>query len=448
MNRYTLAAVATIAGAGAAVAGGLDRSNQPITALFDPPGTLAFGLSYVNPDLTGSDLGATPGSYDAGRSYTTYSWSFANRLNDRVSYAIIGDQPFGADIFYDDDPRRSALGGTEADLTSDAISFLGRYEITNRFSVHGGIRAQRAGGDIALNGVAYQAALGARTLGAALGAAAAAGEPVSAGLLQGLGADAPTVLSGVALANPTGDPTVAAVESQIRAIQTPPGQRTFAETVNDIQGFTSTDGYAVNVEQDWGVGVTLGAAYEIPEIALRLAITYQSEVSHDTRAIETAKLFPDTAVAGDLNFSTPQSVNVDFQTGLNNRTLLTAGLRWTDWGDFDVIPQQLGTDLADIDDTYRWTVGVARRFNENLVGLASVTYEKERNSDSVSPLGPTDGQIGLSLGARYTAGALNVSGGINYTKIGDAFPGVAGRPVAAFEDNDAVGVGLRVSYEF
>jgi long-subunit fatty acid transport protein len=448
MNRFTLAAAAATLGAGAAAAGGLDRSGQSILPLFDPAGTVAAGLSYVNPDLTGSDTGATPGSYDAGNSYTTYSWSYAGRVNDRLSYAIIGDQPFGADIFYDDDPRTSALGGTTADLGSDAVSFLGRFKITDRFSVHGGLRAERAGGDIVLNGVAYQAALGARGLGSALGGAAAGGSPQAGAILQGLGGNAPAVLSGVALGNPTGNPVVAGTEAQIRAVATPPGQPTFGQTVDAIQAFNSTGGYAVEIEDDWGVGYTFGAAYEITEIALRFAVTYQSEVVHDTTGNEESALFGPGVRSGELNFSSPQSVNVDFQTGVNERTLVIAGLRWTDWDDFDVIPELLGTDLANIEDSYRWSLGVARRFTPALVGLATLTYERDKGQDSVSPLGPTDGQIGLSLGARYTAGALNVSGGVNYTKIGDAFAGVGGQPVALFEDNSAVGLGLRVSYEF
>ncbi|TFL18620.1 OmpP1/FadL family transporter [Jannaschia formosa] len=440
MNRFILAAVASTVGAGAALAGGLDRSGQSVAAIFDPANTLSFGLSYVNPSLSGSDTGGLPGSYDAGNSYTTYSWSYKNDVNDRFSYAVIGDQPFGADIFYDDAPTASALGGTKADLTSDAISFIGKYKFSDRISVFGGLRAERAGGEIALNGIAYQAALGARGLGSALGAAAAAGDPTASAILQNLGAGAPQALAGVATGNPATQP----LAQQISAISP-----TFAQTVTAVQNFAASGGYEVEVEQDWGVGVTLGAAYEIPEIALRMAVTYHSEVTHDTRGNETSILFGGgVEQSNGLTFASPQSVNVEFQTGINEKTLVLAGVRWTDWDDFDVIPELLNSDLANIDDSYRWNLGVARRFTDNFVGLASITYEKDLGSDTVSPLGPTDGQIGLSLGARYTSGNLNISGGINYTKIGDAFAGVADQPVAFFEDNSAVGVGLKVAYEF
>ncbi|PWJ21003.1 OmpP1/FadL family transporter [Jannaschia seohaensis] len=438
MNRFVLAAVATTVSAGTAVAGGLDRSGQSVAAIFDPANTLSFGLSYVQPDLTGADTGGTGGSYDAGGDYANFGWSFTNAVNDRFSYAIIGDQPFGADILYNDDPTASNLGGTKADLSSNAVSFIGKYRFSERFSLFGGLRAERAGGEITLNGLAYQAALGARGLGQALSRAAASGDPLSAGVLQSVGASAPQALAGVAV----GSPQTQALEQQLRS------NPSFAQSLDAIQAFTSTGGYDVVIEQDWGLGLTFGAAYEIPEIALRLAVTYHSEVTHDTTGNETSILFGGTTLSNDLSFASPQSVNIEFQTGIAEDTLLLAGLRWADWGDFDVIPKLLGSDLANIDDSYRWSLGVARRFNENLVGLATIIYEKDRGTDTVTPLGPTDGQIGVSLGARYTSGNLNISGGINYTKLGDAYAGVANQPVALFEDNSAIGIGLKVAYEF
>ena len=143
MKLATKAATATLLGAtalsGTASAGGLDRSNQSVLAIFNDPGTISFSLSYVEPNLEGEDIGNT-GSYDAGDSYLQYQFSYTNRINDRFSYAIINDQPFGADVFYDDDPLTSNIGGTEADLESDAFSFIGKYDFNDRISVFGGPR--------------------------------------------------------------------------------------------------------------------------------------------------------------------------------------------------------------------------------------------------------------------------------------------------------------------
>ncbi|UWQ17011.1 OmpP1/FadL family transporter [Jannaschia sp. M317] len=441
MNRFTLAALAAFVGTGAATAGGLDRSGQSVLAIFDDPMTAGIGLSYVQPSLNGADVGGATGTYDAGRSYSSYSWSFANEVNDRFSYAVIGDQPFGADIFYNDNPLTSNLGGTTADLSSDAISFIGKYQFTDRVSVFGGLRAEQAGGRVALNGLAYANAIPAAGVARAINAANPnAGVTTAAvgGALQFANGNqnAQTQAAFNQVAAAVGGPANFAA-----AVATPFGQARGA--------FQATGGYSVELEQDWGVGLTLGAAYEIPEIALRLAVTYHSEVEHSTNTSEIlGPVGGAAAIPGTLTFNSPQSVNIDFQTGVNEKTLVLASMRWTDWDDFDVIPQTLGADLANIDDSYRWTLGVARRFSPELVGLASLTYEKDGGGATISPLGPTDGQIGLSIGARYTKGNLNVSGGINYTKVGDAFAGVGGQPVASFTDGSAVGVGLRVAYKF
>ena len=446
MNRFIAAAVAAIATAGAAQAGGLDRSGQSILALFDPEDTLAFSITHVNPDLKGEDVNG-PGSYDAGDSYTNYQFSYANRLNDRFSYALIADQPFGADIFYDDDPATSALGGTLADIDSDAVSLLGRYEITNRFSVFGGLRAQKVSADIALNGRAYANAISAAGVARGINARNPAADVSAADVGAAL-----QFASGVMT-----EETQAAFGAVSAAVG---GPGNFAAAVaqpfqGSVGAFDAAGGYSLEAEDDWSLGLTLGAAYEIPEIALRFVATYHSEIGHDLRTSEVLGPLPaslglpvDTVLEDRVRFATPQSVNLEFQTGVAEDTLLLAGLRWTDWDDFDVIPTNLGADLADIDDSYRWSLGVARRFTPNLIGLASLTYEHDNGNDSVSPLGPNDGQIGLSVGGRYSTENVAVSAGVNYTKVGSAYAGVGGNRAALFDDSSAVGLAFKVSYEF
>ena len=56
--------------------------------------------------------------------------------------------------------------------------------------------------------------------------------------------------------------------------------------------------------------------------------------------------------------------------------------------------------------------------------------------------------FGISLGGRYTDGGLNISGGVNYSWVGDAKAGVADRAVASFEDNHVVGIGIRAEMKF
>ena len=46
-------------------------------------------------------------------------------------------------------------------------------------------------------------------------------------------------------------------------------------------------GYNVQLDQDWGVGFVVGAAYEIPDIAGRVSLTYNSKVEHQFDTVES-----------------------------------------------------------------------------------------------------------------------------------------------------------------
>ena len=67
-------------------------------------------------------------------------------------------------------------------------------------------------------------------------------------------------------------------------------------------------------------------------------------------------------------------------------------------------------------------------------------------------LAPTDGFLSLGVGGSYTQGNMKISGGVRYVKIGDAdaleSPPNSGIANAAFRDNSAVGVGVKVGWTF
>jgi long-subunit fatty acid transport protein len=208
--------------------------------------------------------------------------------------------------------------------------------------------------------------------------------------------------------------------------------------------FEASGGYALDMEQDTAYGYTLGVAYEIPEFALRAALTYFSEVEHTSNTTENLLTLSD--FVSDVTFHSPQAVNLNFQTGIAQDTLLTANIRWANWGDVDLAPTGLGSDLINLDDSITYSLGIGRRFNENFSGSISVNYEAKGDDNLVSPLGPTDGLLGVTIGGRYKKDNMTVTGGINYTWIGDARPEVGGRAVANFKDNSSVGFGIRVSF--
>jgi long-subunit fatty acid transport protein len=381
----TLATGATLVALSATTtfAAGLDRSGQSVAAIFDAPGTTNVSFGVVSPTLKGSDITGS-GSYEVGESYMQLMVTHTRALNDKLSYSVIVDHPYGADIDYNDAPTASMLGGTGADLGSQAVTFVGRYKFSDRFSVHAGVGAERIEADVQLNGLAYAQAI-------ATGAA-----PV------------PALIPAFANA------------------------------------FLTAGGYDFHMEASTKPTYLIGAAYEIPEIALRIAGTYRFETEHKADTVET--MFGVTTNSS-VEFVTPQSFNFEAQTGIAPGTLLTASYRWTEFSAVDLIPTTLGSDLVNLDDGHRYTLGVARQFSDKLAASATLSYEPEQD-ELVSPLGPTNGLFGISLGARFVDGPMKFSAGVNYSWLGDAKAEVADTAVASFEDNHVIGIGVQASFNF
>ncbi|SLN38362.1 Outer membrane protein transport protein (OMPP1/FadL/TodX) [Roseivivax jejudonensis] len=425
----TLALALAAQGASAA---GLDRSGQSVLPIFADDNTAGLSFGFVNPTLEGEDIGGAGGDYSAGESYTQTGLFYTNRINPQLNYSLIFDEPYGVDIDYDTDPLTSNLGGTFADLDSQALTFVMRYQINDRFSVYGGVKAERVNADVGLNGVAYRDAIS--------GAATVSGFNEQ---VQAVAPGAPLLTTDQLGAALGGDPATQAQLEQTFGAGTVAG---LGQSLQGLQGaFEATGGYDFEMEQDTKAGYVLGFAYEIPDIALRFAATYSPEIEHEGETTE--ELFGMTETS-TTDYVTPQSLNLDFQTGIAPGTLLTASYRWTEFSEVDVIPELLGSDLVNLEDGHRYTVGLGRAFTKEFAGSATFIYEPENDSETVSPLGPTDGLYGITLGGRYTSGALNISGGVNYSWLGDADAGVADQAVASFEDNHAVGIGLRAEFTF
>ena len=154
MKNYALTAVALALTAGAAHAGGIDRSGTPIAALFEKGNYAELSFGYVIPHVTGNDV--------LGNSYSNVADNFAlfggaikMDVGEKLSFALIFDQPYGSDIEYGGSPASTMLGGTYAKAKSNAITGLARFKFNENFSVYGGPRALKAEGNITLSGLAY-----------------------------------------------------------------------------------------------------------------------------------------------------------------------------------------------------------------------------------------------------------------------------------------------------
>ena len=205
-------------------------------------------------------------------------------------------------------------------------------------------------------------------------------------------------------------------------------------------------GYEFDTDADWGFGYVVGAAYEIPDIALRVALTYSSEIDHDLDTTENLFGTSTTRVTA------PQSVNLDFQTGIAADTLLFGSVRWVNWDGFNVTPSGLfgatGSSLVEYEEnTITYNLGVGRRFSERWSAAVSVGFEAG-NADTVSALGPTDGFLSVGAGATYTMqNGTEITGGLRYILPGDATV-ASGGGTAEFENNSAIGAGLQIAFKF
>jgi len=200
--------------------------------------------------------------------------------------------------------------------------------------------------------------------------------------------------------------------------------------------------YTVDASEDTGFGYVVGAAYQIPEMALRVALTYRSEITTEHATAETGP-FPD---GGDITtITTPQSVNLEFQSGVNQKTLVFGSIRWVEWSKFHLSPPDLTgfTSLPLVDyenDTFTYSLGVGRKLTDNLSGAVTIGYEAALGTDP-TPLAPTDGNLSVGAGVTYQMGNAEITGGAKYIWLGDS-----DGPAGDFTDNTAVAFGLKIAF--
>ena len=224
----------------------------------------------------------------------------------------------------------------------------------------------------------------------------------------------------------------------------------------DGVGYQTTAGYNLEIDGEWGTGYVVGVAYEVPDIAARVSLTYNSPIEHDFRMTESGGPLPMTFV-DDYKVKTPRSWTLEGQTGVAPDTLVFGSIRWVKWSEFKVdnflfpIDLGAGVPLVELEDTTTYTIGVGRKFNENWSGALSFLYEASEDG-LISPLAPTNGRKAVTLAAIYTRDNLKVTTGINYTKLGDADLGIGETGnkthVGTMKDNDALGIGIKIGYSF
>ncbi|MEM1386974.1 MAG: outer membrane protein transport protein [Pseudomonadota bacterium] len=369
MHRIALLATSAVLLSGDAIAGGLDRSRQDIDALFEPGNYVEFSFATVSPSVSGTQLpnpltpdaldGLGSGDMAPGFGYAGFALKFA--VNDKIDAAIIYDEPFGGSADYPVQPYFAQE--SNALVTSNALTTIGRYKFSDRFSAYAGFRAQ---------------------------------------------------------------------------------------TLDASVSIPFVGGYTAQSDSPLGFGFLAGVAYERPEIALRVALTYVSEISHDLTAVE--QFGAGAAATTTLEVVTPQAVNLDFRTGINEKTLLFGGVRWANWGDFDITPVNyeaaVGRPILSYpDDYFTYSLGAARRITDSVALALSVTHEPSTGGLRTN-LGPTDGFTSVGLGVNYQQNNMKIDVGVQHIWFGDADTLVGAGPGASFTDNTGLAFGLKVGFSF
>lgn len=246
----------------------------------------------------------------------------------------------------------------------------------------------------------------------------------------------------------------------------PVAQRVQADVKLRGTAYEIANGYTTHVSSDQDYGWIAGVAYSKPEIALQAALTYRSEIEHNTNAAEDYPLAfiagKPTSRSGNIEITTPKSVNFDFQTGINPTTLATAKVRWVPWSDFAIVPSLYnevsnanpiyrpdGLSLVSYDDD-QWQVelGLAKRLTPALAVSGNIGWDSGAGNP-VTSLGPIEGYYSAGLGAKYNfTENWAVSAGGKYLWFGDAKGQIPSKAaVGNFEDNDGYVLGAKISYQ-
>lgn len=449
-------AVAALSVASVASAAGLDRSGQDINAFLQDGLYAEASYTYIDGDVTGRDASDNKIN-DIAESYDFFRYGVKADIDDTFSIGVLYDEPFGAAADY------VGENNFVTNSSADALiqGFTQNPNLTENLVDENITNLQNAlvpGNPGGLTPEQLQAAQGQLiSLQAAKNLANTAGQATQ---VEVRSENLTGILGAKLGANKEfqvyGGPVIQQVRADVKLRGT---------------AYSSASGYTAHIGNDQDYGWLAGVSYSKPEIALKAALTYRSEIEHDADASE---LFPIATAAGavsgvalpttrngKIDITTPESVNFDFQTGINPTTLATAKVRWVPWSDFAIVPS-LYNDVSKIatqdddglplvsydDDQWQVELGLAKRLAPALAVSGTIGWDSGAG-DPVTSLGPIEGYYSAGLGAKYNVTEnWAVSAGGKYLWFGDAEGKTPTQNIVSnFEDNDGYVVGVKVSYQ-
>ncbi|MFW2176563.1 MULTISPECIES: outer membrane protein transport protein [unclassified Moraxella] len=435
---------------------GLDRSTQPSWGLTQD-GTFAYVEHItISPEVAGKDS-ASKSTGNMSEDYNFLNFGAKADINDRVSIGAFFDQPWGADVQFKGD--NNFVSPTVDKLQDTVTAVTQRVNKTQLDLIQQYTPAVQAG---KMTQADLKKLIASKIANESIGVKAVA-STVGEGTSVTVSSQNATLVGGIKLGKNNNfqvyaGPTIQKLEGDIHL-------RGMAYGV--------LSGYDAYIPNSNAYGWLAGVAYSKPEIALKASLTYRSEIDHDATFDESIPESTATALTGftgspvalphsfsqKATITTPESYNLDFQTGLNPTTLLTAKVRYVPWGDFKVTPpayhslaKNLGKNLNIVDysdDAWTAEIGLGKKLSPKWAVSGSVGWDSGAGNPA-SSLGPVEGNWNVGLGAKYNiTPEWSVSGGAKYLMFGDATAQLPDHAtnVGEFADNDGFVYGLRLTYQ-
>ncbi|MCJ8146169.1 long-chain fatty acid transporter [Acinetobacter sp. A3.8] len=482
-----------------AFAAALDRSGQSVSAFLQPNNYAEASISILAPTVEGREAGTSTTTReidDMAKDYVFGAAAIKVQPTSNFSFGILYDQPFGADAKYEGQ-NIFVSDSTNTILGADQLAAIGAARVESEFNNL--TAAQIVGAALNAQGVDLTSAAGqaqyAATL-AAYNAGGATADTINTAVRAAIAQQVAAGISGVNALLGTGATDVKVKTENLSFLfgfqptenwnfyAGPVFQQLEGRVSLRGQAYSLYNGYDATIGKENGWGWLAGMAYQIPEIALKASVTYRSEIDYDANVIESIPTLPALALlgssggaaaaaiaaaSGQTEITTPQSVNLDLQSGIMANTVAFAQIRWVDWSNFSIRPYKFGLvseavgplvgrpdgfNLVEYsEDQISANVGVGRKLNDLWSGSVSVGWDSGAGNP-VSTLGPTEGYWNVGLGVQYSpAPNYFVQAGAKYFWLGDAQAQTGAQSggdeyVAEFEDNTAIAYGLKLGYRF
>ncbi len=508
-----------------AMSAGLDRSGQDMSA-FLQDGTYAEAVyTYIDADVTGHD-NADFGSQtnfekgnefdDIAPDYDFFRYGVKTDVNDTLSVGVLYDEPFGAQAAYTGD---NDFTGTSAKVAAGVLDNTRLTGLANTGDKIEQLQAAQQNDSNPINQIIYSSAL-AGLQNSQANFASLPEYPTIEQINEVIAASEQSIAQSEATLNNPPIPLPPETEAlgrqlveqnkadldRIRAARDtalslatndagntevevrtynlsliggvklgedkrfqvyggPVLQRAEADVKLRGNAYGAATGYNATVAPDLATGWLAGISYSIPEIALKAALTYRSEIEHETDVAEeypvlAAQGLPTTATM-ENTVTTPESVNLNFQTGLSqeHQLLGTLNVRWVPWSDFAITPPLYnaasklrypqGLDLINYsEDQWQVDVGLGKRLTPKLAVSGVVGWDSGAGNP-VTSLGPVEGYWSVGGGAKYNVtDEWAVSLGGKYLMFGDATGSLPDDTIVSrAEDNDGYAMGVKLSYQ-